>query len=226
MRLFILTILLIFTGSLLVHSQVRTFRNQFGQSFPAEIVDVRGDTVVMELPGGTRESMPIASLSTRDQRYVREWEEARLIGRQLRITIEPQSSTTPEREHPFRQGGYELPSYTINLQNAGSRALPNIRLVYRFHYRETDPQGRTGGIFRVHEEETLIPQLRGNQREQITTRTLPLRRFSLVDGFTPIGPPTRQFNDELLGLEVLVFSNDSRTNRVTYPTDLDSRLRR
>lgn len=225
MRIPLVLLLFFFSSGLLLEAQMRTFRNQFGQSFPAQIVEVRGDNIVLELPGGARETMPVASLSARDQQFVRQWDQLRLIGQQFSVAISPQRRNVALGEPPLHRGSYNLMTYGIELRNSGSRTLTDIRVVYRLHFMEADPRSTGREVRRVKELSETVNELVGHRRITVTTQAIALRNFTVPDGVTLAGSTRRTLEDRELGVEVEIFSGETRITRVTYPDNLDRLLR-
>jgi len=139
----ILTGTFLFTLLLSSVTQARTFYNTEGKSIEAEMVSVENDAVVMKLANGREAKVPLNTLSTADQNYVKKWWEEnknKITARDVKVSINQNSVYTkrPEtkrtKKHKIKTSEMEF-TFECEVDNLASKTISGITASYSVHKR-------------------------------------------------------------------------------------------
>ncbi|MEM0965530.1 MAG: hypothetical protein AAGJ81_05220 [Verrucomicrobiota bacterium] len=213
------------SGSLVLveASDLRTFTNNNGQTIRASIESVDGDSVEIRREDGQRFTIPIISLSKKDQEFIADWASSQVLAneREFKITARRKD----ESETRSTRGGVIIEEkdgfYEVEIENRTGQNLENLKIrwamrVERTAYYETQDRKSDEWVKGTFEIKELV------DREEIVLESdrVPLRETRLQAGYVWASGAPAQARDKLDGFYLAVVVNGNPVREFGLPSGI------
>ncbi|MGE9290940.1 MAG: hypothetical protein ACQKBT_08120 [Puniceicoccales bacterium] len=199
----------------------RTFTNQEGQTIEATLESVDDGFVEIRRDDGRLFTIPLATLSKKDQDYVEGWLTGRALSDERRFEIsakrfdENETTSSPTGLLVEERDGF----YEITLENRTDTDLEDLEVHWAMRVEKTSPgavKGRKTDVW----TKGKIPNVDVDDDEEVeleTERVL-LREVKLKPGYVWISDAPKNSRDKLDGIYVAIFYNGEMVREYSLPS--------